>query len=424
METDSDLLRSFVRDDRGEAFTQIVRRNIDLVHSCILRRVGGDSQIAEDLTQKVFSDLARKAATLANLSSVSGWLYVSANLASAEFVRKDRRRKTRELEASRMREIMDEVRTPTSDEWDQVRNLMDDLICQLNHNDREAVVLRFFSKRTYLEIAGVQCTTEESARKRVTRALEKLRHRLARSGVTSSVEALEAALLKQQAIVPRKLADRVAGIAVIEFGAAGAATSWLLSAARILTSKAMTTGAAFMAAAILVAWQHHTNDVLQRRIERLHGQTEEIRGLEQDNGRLAQAIAEADGLQGTRATIPSPSAPGGLSTEGKVGAPLNIGVTAEGTIQWGNDRLTLEQFLGRLVASRSQGGAPEAEVIINGAPGLDVLPDGIRGGASQQGRLPRHCYQQPGFACPGRRMGDDGACSSKARGRRAADAAR
>jgi RNA polymerase sigma factor (sigma-70 family) len=370
METDSDLLRSFVGDGRGEAFTQVVRRNVDLVHSCILRRVGGDSQIAEDLTQKVFSDLARKAATLANLSSVSGWLYVSANLASAEYVRNERRRKTRELEASRMQEIMADERTPAGDEWDQVRNLIDDLICELSSSDREAVVLRFFSRRTYLEIAAVQCATEEAARKRVMRALEKLRLRLARSGITSSVEALEAALLKQQATnAPQKLADRVAGIAVVEFGAVGATTSWLLSMARILTSKAGTMGAVFVAAAILVAWQHHRNDVLRGQIWRLRVQDDEIHGLEQDNGRLAQAIVEANGLQGTLATIPSPGAPRGISADGKVSSRININVTAEGTIRWENDPVTLGQFLNRLVASHSQGAASGPQVIINGAPG-------------------------------------------------------
>jgi len=164
MKSDSDLLRSYVQDNCSEAFTEIVRRNVNLVHSCVLRRIGGDAQMAEDITQKVFSDLARKSSKLANLSSVSGWLYVGANLASAEFVRKERRRKTRELEASRMQEIMTEEGTPTSDEWNQIRNLIDDLICELNQSDREAVVLRFFSKRTYLEIAGIQCTKEDGAR--------------------------------------------------------------------------------------------------------------------------------------------------------------------------------------------------------------------------------------------------------------------
>ncbi len=92
MNSDPDLLRSYVQNNSGEAFTEIVRRNIAFVHSCILRRVGGDAHLAEDVTQKVFSDLARKAPMLTRLNSVSGWLYVSANLASAEIVRKERRR--------------------------------------------------------------------------------------------------------------------------------------------------------------------------------------------------------------------------------------------------------------------------------------------------------------------------------------------
>jgi len=370
MKSDSDLLRSYVQDNCSEAFTEIVRRNVNLVHSCVLRRIGGDAQMAEDITQKVFSDLARKSSKLANLSSVSGWLYVGANLASAEFVRKERRRKTRELEASRMQEIMTEEGTPTSDEWNQIRNLIDDLICELNQSDREAVVLRFFSKRTYLEIAGIQCTKEDGARKRVMRALEKLRLMLAKSGVASSVEALEATLVKQKDTnAPQNLANRVAGIAVMEFGAAGAATSWLLSLGRVLTSKAVTMGAVFVAAAILIAWQHHKNDLLQGHIDKLHGRTEEIRGLEQDNRRLTQTIVEAEDLRRTLAAIPSPRSAGSTVTERQVGAPLNVNVTSKGQIAWENEPVTLQEFLDRLVAFHSQDLGSSAQLVINGAPG-------------------------------------------------------
>ena len=90
MASDADLLRKYVEDNAGDAFAEIVRRNAGLVHACVLRRVGGDAQLAEDINQKVFSDLARKAPKLASLTSVAGWLYVSATFASAEVVRKER----------------------------------------------------------------------------------------------------------------------------------------------------------------------------------------------------------------------------------------------------------------------------------------------------------------------------------------------
>jgi len=371
MKSDSDLLRSYVENQSGEAFTEIVRRNVSHVHSSILRRVGGDTQIAEDITQEVFSDLARKAPRLAKLSSVTGWLYVGANLASAEYVRKERRRKTREGEASRMQGVLSPERTYTHDEWSRIRDLIDDLICELNNGDREALILRFFSKRTYLEIAGVQSTTEEGVRKRVDRAVEKLRLKLAKSGITSSMEALEAVLVKQpDTEISGNLADRVASIAVVEFGATGAATSWLLSLVRVLTSKGTALGAVFVASAILIAWQHHINALMLEQMVRLQGQPEEIRKLEQANLRLSRKITEAEDLRRILANISSRRSTNIAAANGMpVGTQLHVEVTAEGRILWENEPVDLKEFLNRLVVFHAQDPASGAQLVVNGAPG-------------------------------------------------------
>ena len=361
-----DMLRAIA----DGAFTEIVRRNTSLVHACVLRRVGGDAQLAEDITQKVFSDLARKAPTLAKLSSVAGWLHVSATLASAEVVRKERRRKAREFEASRLQQFLAPDDTQSSDGWTRIRPLIDGLVCELGSSDREAVVLRFFSKRTYLEIAGVQGTTEDGARKRVRRALEKLRLKLARSGVTSSLEALETVLVKQpDTATPSALANRVASIAILDFGAAGGATSWWLSLARVLTSKAAIAVGVFIAAAILIGLQHKRNALLRAQLDGHEGQPEEVRRLVQDNRRAAQMIAEAENLRRTLASLPAPRSAGISATGGKVMAPLNIEVTSEGQIRWENEHVTLEEFLNRLVASRHEDPASEAPLIVSGEPG-------------------------------------------------------
>ena len=374
MKSDIDLLRSYVRHNSGEAFTEIVRRNIGLVHACILCRVGGDTHLAEDVTQRIFSDLARKAPALTKRSSVSGWLYVSAMLASAEIVRKERRRKVREMEASRMNEILAHDGTQTWEEWSQIRDLLDDLVCGLSPDDRDAVVLRFFSKRTYSEIAQDQGTTEEGARKRVERALEKLRLRLATSGVTSSTEALEAALAKHpQGEPPQTLADRVAGVAMAEFGATGAATSWLLSLARALVSRPTATGLVFVAAALVVGWQHHKNALLEAQTGRLNSQAEQIRWLENENRKLTHAIFEAEDLRRTLAEIPAPlTGPDSGAPAGRpAAAPLNVNVTSEGRILWENEPVTLEGFLDRVVASHAQDPSSETQLIIQGEPGVE-----------------------------------------------------
>lgn len=373
MKSDTDLLRSYVFLNSGEAFTEIVRRNVGFLHSCILRRVGGDAHLAEDITQKVFSDFARKASALTRLTSVSGWLYVSANLASAEMVRKERRRKARESEASHMGGMQSQEGAQTWEEWRRVRDLLDDLICELNQMERDAVVLRFFSKKTYVEIAEDQSITEEGARKRVERALEKLRAKLASSGVTSSRDALENVLTEQpDSEIPHRLADRVAGIALVEFGATGAATSWLLSVVRVLTSRSAILGAGFLAASLLVTWQHHKNVLMEEQIGRLDGQAGQIPGLERENRRLSHSMLETEELR--RALAENPTTVPRLTTGSQGGsaakAPLYVNVTAEGRILWGNDPVTLQDFLDKLVASHPQDPSSEAQIIIHGEPGV------------------------------------------------------
>src|SRR5258707_1188143 len=84
---DAELLRRYAAEKSQEAFAELVRRRVNLVYSVALRQCGGDAQLAEDVTQRVFADLARKAAELARRPVLSGWLYRSAQYAATNVVR-------------------------------------------------------------------------------------------------------------------------------------------------------------------------------------------------------------------------------------------------------------------------------------------------------------------------------------------------
>ena len=77
MMTDSDLLRTYAQLGTEEAFAEIVRRNIASVYFAALRRVGGDTSLAKDVTQSVFIALARKASVTAGHPFLSAWLYTA-----------------------------------------------------------------------------------------------------------------------------------------------------------------------------------------------------------------------------------------------------------------------------------------------------------------------------------------------------------
>ncbi len=98
MMEDAELLRRYAEEHSETAFAELVRRRVDLVYSVARRQCGGDGHLAEEVTQRVFVDLARKAKALAGRTVISGWLYRSAQFAASDAVRSERRRRAREQE--------------------------------------------------------------------------------------------------------------------------------------------------------------------------------------------------------------------------------------------------------------------------------------------------------------------------------------
>jgi DNA-directed RNA polymerase specialized sigma24 family protein len=58
--TDWNLLRQYAERHSQEAFAALVNRHVNLVYSVALRRVRS-SHLAEEVSQSVFTDLARNA---------------------------------------------------------------------------------------------------------------------------------------------------------------------------------------------------------------------------------------------------------------------------------------------------------------------------------------------------------------------------
>src|SRR5262249_50887667 len=150
-----------------------------------LRRVGNPHQ-AEEICQAVFIILAGKAARLPHGTVLSGWLYETARLTAGNYMRGEIRRIDREQEAQ-MQSIVEQ---PEPDAWAQVAPMLDQAMAHLNEQDRNAVVLRFFETRSFQEVGTCLGTTEDAAKMRVNRAVEKLRKFFVRQGVTISAASL------------------------------------------------------------------------------------------------------------------------------------------------------------------------------------------------------------------------------------------
>lgn len=247
------LLQRYVTDRSEAAFTELVRQHIDLVYSAALRQVNGDAAAAHDVTQAVFTELARKAPRLVRHPSLTGWLYTSTRFVCAKTRRTEQRRAAREQEAYAMNQLYQASEPDPS--WAELRPVLDEAMHELSADDREAVLLRFFEGRPIAEIGAKLGLTEDTARKRVARALDKLRERLARRGITSTVAALSAALAE------RTVVAAPTGMAV-EISRAAAMESTAGSGAMAMLWKMLLASGAVAVIAVAVAWpriSHSTN---------------------------------------------------------------------------------------------------------------------------------------------------------------------
>src|SRR5258705_8745723 len=101
---DPELLERYLDQNSDAAFAELVRRHFDLVYAAATRQLAGDAELARDVAQTVFADLAKKARSLTNRASLAGWLYTSTHFAAAKVVRGERRRRDREQTALAIQE--------------------------------------------------------------------------------------------------------------------------------------------------------------------------------------------------------------------------------------------------------------------------------------------------------------------------------
>jgi RNA polymerase sigma factor (sigma-70 family) len=223
---DAELLRHYLNDHSEPAFAELVRRHFDLVYSAASRQVGGDPQTAEDITQAVFTDLARHARHLTCHSSLTAWLYTATRYAAANSRRQELRRRTREQHACSMNQILQSAESEP--DWEQLRPLLDEAMHELNPADRHALLLRYFDRRPLEEVGTRLGLSANAARMRLDRALDKLRALLAKRGITSTGVAL-ATVLASHAVGagPAGLAARVSHAAFASVAAGGGADGLL-----------------------------------------------------------------------------------------------------------------------------------------------------------------------------------------------------
>ena len=192
MNDDLNLLRAYARHHSEEAFAALVSRHVNLVYSVALRQVR-DAHLAEEITQAVFVILARKAGSLDESTILPGWLCRTARYAGANALTIQRRRHKREQEAfmeSQLDPSAMAAPEPANELWLQIAPLLDHALGKLGDKDHDALVLRFFEDKNFAQVGAALGTSEDAAKMRVNRALEKLRRLFRQRGVNSTTATL------------------------------------------------------------------------------------------------------------------------------------------------------------------------------------------------------------------------------------------
>src|ERR1039458_1004696 len=88
---DHELLRQFTREQSQDAFTALVNRHLNLVYTAALRQVRSP-ELAKEVCQSVFTNLACNAAKLNPDTVLTAWLYQVTRHAAIDVVRREARR--------------------------------------------------------------------------------------------------------------------------------------------------------------------------------------------------------------------------------------------------------------------------------------------------------------------------------------------
>jgi RNA polymerase sigma factor (sigma-70 family) len=304
---DHDLLRQYAQHHSEAAFAALVTRHVDKVYSAALRHTR-NAHAAEETTQAVFVILAKKSGRLGAKVILSGWLYETARLTALTYIRSEIRRARREQEAHMQTALnsSSDASSPSGQDtaWPHIAPLLDDALAGLSVADRHAVVLRYFDGKSLGEVGAALGASEDAAKKRVTRAVEKLRGWFTKRGVTLTARVLTAAISANSVqAAPLGLAATVTATAAKGAVVSGSTLTLIKGALKIMAwTKAKTAivvgvGAVLVGTGVYQAQQvaklREQNQALQQQQAPL---AEEIQQLQNDfanaTNRLAKSLAD------------------------------------------------------------------------------------------------------------------------------------
>jgi len=181
--------------------------------------------------------------------------------------------------------------------------VLDRVMVELSEPDRDAILMRYFEKRPLGEIGERLGLSEDAARKRVDRALEKLRALLVRRGLTTSAALAVAISANAVHAAPAGLAAVVTAGAVAGSAAGAGATMTLLKLMTMTKLQIGIVGAVLAGgvAAPLIMESRSQTELRQTRAA-LKAQGDELTAKVAENERLSNLLAHAADTQQLNST--------------------------------------------------------------------------------------------------------------------------
>lgn len=328
--SDQELLARYAQETSEDAFAELVSRHLDLVYSAALRQVRSP-QLAEEVAQSVFLDLARQAATLRPGTVLTGWLYQVTRRTAIDVVRRESRRQLREQLALSGVDMNSET-SP----WAHIEPLLEEAMQALEDEDRAALLLRYFENKSLREVGQALGTSEDAAQKRVSRAVDRLREGFSHRGVRVGATAL-VALLSANAVQSAPLGLGTAISSAVISVSAAAPTASVVSLTKLVamttTQKALlvgvlavAAGAGFYGTRQAAQWRSQLQSLetqqapLRSQLDQLRADREaalaKLEALRQENDQLRADAKEVPKLRGEVARLNAASREAARSRQG------------------------------------------------------------------------------------------------------------
>jgi|GEM_PF-3055090 len=186
---DSRAIRESTDGWSRDAFKAIVEQYVGLVYSACLRHLK-DRRLAEDASQAVILLLSQKSRRLQQ-RNLGGWLLTTCRYACANLRKREQRRQCREQVAAMSKNAESIPR------HNDMLDLLDEALCHLKAADREALVMCYLKEQPLSNVAAKLGVSQDAARKRVERGVEKLRRYFSQRGIIATSTAMGAVLSEQ-----------------------------------------------------------------------------------------------------------------------------------------------------------------------------------------------------------------------------------